>query len=94
MEARKLLDRSAECIRVRPGVPVDIEAHTDGRGTEEYNMALSLRQAQTVKKYLVKAGIEGERLRTLSYGEDRPVCSAATAACRAKNRRVELHFAD
>jgi len=92
--ARKLLERSAECMRARPGVAVAIEAHTDNRGTEEYNIALTLRQAQAVKKFLVNLGIAEDRLRVSSYGESRPVCSEQTAECRAKNRRVELHFAD
>ena len=67
-----------------------IEGHCDERGTSEYNVALGDRRAKAVRDYLALYGVAPERMSTVSYGKERPVCAAATDACRAENRRAEL----
>jgi len=67
-----------------------IEGHCDERGTEEYNRALGEKRAQSLREYLVRAGISPDRIRTLSFGEDRPAVLASNEAAWAKNRRGEF----
>ncbi|PYM51535.1 MAG: peptidoglycan-associated lipoprotein Pal [Candidatus Rokuibacteriota bacterium] len=86
----RLLDASAAWLRANPASLVLIEGHCDERGTDAYNMALGDRRAKATMDYLVSRGIQAERITTLSYGEERPVCREHTEACWAKNRRA--HF--
>ncbi len=89
--ARAVLDEVAsELLRV-PGAIVEVEGHTDSRGTEAYNQALSERRARAVIDYLTVKGIEKRRLVAKAHGERRPVASNDTARGRQLNRRVELH---
>ena len=67
-----------------------IEGHCDERGTNEYNLALGERRANAAQSYLVSLGVGQARLRTLSYGEERPVCTESTEGCWQRNRRA--HF--
>lgn len=90
-DAQESLKRSAACIGTRAG-KVRIEGHTDEKKTPEYSMALGQRQAAAVKRYLVSLGVAEDRLITISYGRERPLCTEHTEACRAKNRRAELRF--
>lgn len=69
---------------------IEIAGHTDSVGTEEYNMGLGTRRANSVYDYLVQQGIDASRLRVKSYGESKPVADNKTKAGRAQNRRVEL----
>jgi peptidoglycan-associated lipoprotein len=69
-------------------IPVTIEGHADERGTREYNLALGERRATAVKDYLVALGISPSRVRTLSYGEERPAVVGSSEAAWAKNRRA------
>ena len=69
---------------------VTIEGHCDSIGTVEYNLALGERRSNSVRDYLVSRGIAAGRLRTVSYGEERPVGDNSTAAGRAMNRRAHL----
>ena len=85
-----ILDRVAASLKEWPEVRVEVGGHTDDTGTEAYNQNLSERRAQAVRDYLVRKGIEPSRLTAKGYGESRPVTTNATAAGRAKNRRVEL----
>ena len=71
-------------------VKVEIAGHTDSVGTDEYNMGLSLRRAESVRNYLVDKGIPADRLTIRGYGESQPVADNATAEGRFQNRRVEL----
>ena len=64
-----------------------IEGHCDDRGTREYNLALGERRATAAKNYLVALGIDANRMQTISYGKERPVCTDATESCWAQNRR-------
>jgi peptidoglycan-associated lipoprotein len=65
-----------------------IEGHADERGTREYNLALGERRAQAVMDYLVALGVDAKRLKTISYGKERPVCTDAAEACWSENRRA------
>ncbi len=88
--AREILDRKAEWMRNHPNVRVVIEGHCDDRGTNEYNLALGEKRADTVKTYLLRIGIPGGRLTTVSYGEERPEVYGQDESSWAKNRRAEF----
>jgi len=89
-EAQDVLKRKAQWMRMNPDASVVIEGHCDERGTNEYNLALGDRRAESAKKFLVYLGIESSRLTTISYGEERPVDPGQTESAWAKNRRA--HF--
>lgn len=89
-DARATLEKNAEWIRGNPGVKIQIEGHCDERGTEEYNLALGERRANSVKNYLVSMGIGADRLYTISYGEELPADPGHNEEAWAKNRRA--HF--
>ena len=83
-----ILDASAAWLRANAGTLVLIEGHCDERGTDAYNLALGDRRAKAAMDYLVSRGIQADRITTLSYGKERPVCREHTEACWAKNRRA------
>ena len=85
--AQDNLTRKAGWLRANPDASVTIEGHCDERGTAEYNLALGDRRAESAKAFLVDLGIAPTRLTTISYGEERPVCTQHTEECWAKNRR-------
>jgi len=68
-----------------------VEGNCDEFGTDEYNHALGLKRAKTVKELLVSAGIDASKIDTVSYGESNPVCTVDKPACHAKNRRAEIN---
>ncbi len=70
-----------------PTVVLTIDGQADERGTREYYLALGARRAQAVKDYLVSLGVTGARLETISYGKERPGCSASSENCWSQNRR-------
>ncbi len=86
-KARQILAQKVDWLRSNPSVDVVIEGHCDERGTKEYNMALGQRRAQSIKNFLVNAGIDPDRLETISYGEERPVDPRHNEMAWAKNRR-------
>lgn len=94
--AMEILNSNLRMIKDNPGVRVQIEGHACAHGPEKYNMALSERRANAVKEYLVKAGIQEDRLTTIAYGETRPLCveeptpKNKNSQCMKSNRRV--HF--
>jgi K+-sensing histidine kinase KdpD len=71
-------------------VGIEIEGHCDDRGSNEYNLALGAKRAESVKRYLIDLGISPNRLSTISYGEELPMCKERNESCWAKNRRA--HF--
>lgn len=73
-----------------PDAKLSVEGHCDDRGTNEYNLALGDRRAKAVKDFLVSLGVASAKIDTLSYGEEKPFCTAETEECWAKNRRA--HF--
>ncbi|MBW2442021.1 MAG: peptidoglycan-associated lipoprotein Pal [Deltaproteobacteria bacterium] len=85
--AQDNLLRKAEWLRENSDVTVTIEGHCDARGTNEYNLALGDRRAESAKAFLVDLGIAASRITTISYGEERPVCTQQDEECWAKNRR-------
>jgi peptidoglycan-associated lipoprotein len=86
-EAQKVLKRKAEWLRNEPGESVIIEGHCDERGTNEYNLALGDRRAQSAKNFLIDLGIAESRLTTISYGEERPADPRHNREAWSKNRR-------
>jgi peptidoglycan-associated lipoprotein len=88
--AQDNLLRKAEWLRENPDATVTIEGHCDERGTNEYNLALGDRRAESAKAFLTDLGIDPLRLTTISYGEERPVDPRSDEEAWAKNRRA--HF--
>jgi peptidoglycan-associated lipoprotein len=86
-DARDALGKTAEFLRNYPQVKVNIEGHCDERGSTEYNLALGDRRASAVKQYLVSLGISADRMSTVSYGKEKPVCMEANEDCYQRNRR-------
>jgi peptidoglycan-associated lipoprotein len=85
--AQDTLMRHAAWLRENADATVTIEGHCDERGTNEYNLALGDRRADSAKAFLVDLGIASSRLTTISYGEERPLCMQQDEECWAKNRR-------
>lgn len=86
-DARATLDKQAAWMKSHGGVRVTIEGHCDERGTREYNLALGERRANSVKDYLVALGISPGRIKTISYGKERPVALGSNEAAWTQNRR-------
>uniref|UniRef100_Q3ARS4 Peptidoglycan-associated lipoprotein n=1 Tax=Chlorobium chlorochromatii (strain CaD3) TaxID=340177 RepID=Q3ARS4_CHLCH len=84
------LKRNANWIKAHPTSNIIIEGHCDERGTNEYNIALGERRANSAKDYMVTLGVDPARLTTVSYGEEKPVAIGSTEEAWAQNRRV--HF--
>ena len=89
-EARATLQRNADYLKRWPAAKITVEGHTDSRGTNEYNLALGDRRANAVKDYLVSRGIAADRLRTVSYGEERPKYDNSREETRRLNRRAAM----
>jgi peptidoglycan-associated lipoprotein len=89
-EARQRLAANARFFKDHPAFEALIEGHCDERGTPEYNLALGERRASSARGYLASLGVDGSRLRTITYGEERPVCTENEEACWSQNRRA--HF--
>ena len=89
-EARTILYRKAEFLKKYPHLSVIIEGHTDESGSRETNIAFGERRAGAVKSFLIREGIQRDRLIAVSYGKERPVDTGKSEKARAKNRRV--HF--
>jgi peptidoglycan-associated lipoprotein len=87
-QARATLDKQAQWLNTYNRYAFTIEGHADERGTREYNIALGARRAQTVREYLVSRGVSGQRMRTISYGKERPVAVCDDISCWSQNRRA------
>lgn len=85
-----LLDAVARLLRAHPTMVIEIGAHTDSRGGEEFNRTVTESVALQVRMALIARGIAASRLRAVGYGESRPIADNMTAAGRAANRRIEL----
>jgi peptidoglycan-associated lipoprotein len=85
---RSVLDGQVGWLRANPAFIAVIEGHADEQGTREYNLALGARRSNAVREYLVSQGIAGTRLRTLTYGKERPIAACSTESCYAQNRRA------
>ena len=89
-EGRDALSRNARFLKTAPSVMIVIEGHCDERGTSEYNLGLGERRADTVKTYLVSLGISASRIKTISYGEEKPFALGHNEEAWQQNRRA--HF--
>ena len=86
-DARKTLEKQAVWMKANPSVTVNVQGHADERGTREYNLALGERRANSVKDYLAALGVNPARMKTISYGKERPVASGSNEAAWGQNRR-------
>ena len=85
-EARTIIENQAVWLKRFPAVTVTIEGHTDERGTREYNLALAERRANSVRDYMIALGIDPNRVRTISYGKERPVDPVSNDEAWSRNR--------
>jgi peptidoglycan-associated lipoprotein len=94
-DGRATLQKDADAIKAIlsdfPSAVITMEGHCDERGSAEYNLGLGDRRATSAKEFLSQVGLPADRLKTISYGKERPGCTESNEACWAKNRRV--HFA-
>ena len=86
--AQTTLNRQAAFLNVNPTLVIVVEGHADERGTREYNLALGDRRATAVRDYLLAKGLNSARVRTVSYGKERPAVEGSTEAAWDKNRRA------
>ncbi|MEA2981594.1 MAG: peptidoglycan-associated lipoprotein [Alphaproteobacteria bacterium] len=86
--SRSTLDKQAQWLQQYANYSFTIEGHADERGTREYNIALGARRAQAVRDYLASRGIQPARMRTVSYGKERPVAVCNDISCWSQNRRA------
>ncbi len=89
-ESYNYLDKLVEDLKQKPQMEIEIAGHTDDIGSDEDNLILSQKRAETVYNYLISKGIEAERITAIGYGENQPIASNKTAEGRAKNRRIEI----
>ncbi|WP_182087104.1 peptidoglycan-associated lipoprotein Pal [Aureimonas sp. ME7] len=87
-DAQQTLSRQAQWLNQYRNYSITIEGHADERGTREYNLALGARRAAATRDYLVSQGVAGNRLRTISYGKERPVAVCDDISCWSQNRRA------
>lgn len=87
-QARATLDSQVQWLQRYSQYTFTLEGHADERGTREYNIALGARRAQTVREYMSSRGISPQRMRTISYGKERPVAVCDNISCWSQNRRV------
>jgi len=89
-EARSGLDNNADILKGSSTVRVQIEGHCDERGSIQYNLALGEKRAEAVKRYMIDRGVSGDRISTISFGEERPIDPASNERAWAKNRRANF----
>jgi peptidoglycan-associated lipoprotein len=87
-DGRQTLNRQAEWLKKYTNYPITIEGHCDERGTREYNLALGERRANAARQYLIAQGIPAARVKTISYGKERPDPVGSDEAAWARNRRA------
>lgn len=87
-DAKKILDNQVSWLKSDPKIKIIVEGHCDERGTREYNIALGEKRANAVKQYLSANGVESSRIKTISYGKERPAFVGASEEIWSKNRRA------
>ncbi|MGR3540747.1 MAG: peptidoglycan-associated lipoprotein Pal [Hasllibacter sp.] len=87
-EARGVLVRQARWLQQNPGYAVVIEGHADEQGTREYNLALGARRAAAAQEFLISQGVPAARMRTVTFGKERPIAVCSTESCYSQNRRA------
>jgi len=93
-EAQEILRSQARWLNQYPQYTITIEGHADERGTREYNLALGARRAMTVKAFLAQSGVSAGRMRTISYGKERPIATCDAPSCWTQNRRAQTALND
>lgn len=88
-EAQQTLTKQARWLGQYPQYTISIEGHADERGTREYNIALGARRAQSVRNFLSRSGVDARRVRTISFGKERPVAVCNDISCWSQNRRAQ-----
>lgn len=88
--SKQALARNAELLRGHASIAIEVEGHADERGTTDYNLALGEKRANAVRVFLLGAGVEGSRVRTVSFGEERPAVSGHSETAWSENRRAEF----
>ena len=91
-DARATLDAKLPLLNLNSGLKVRIAGHCDERGSDEYNIALGRRRAETAKKYLVDRGVDASRIETVSFGRERPAVTGESEDAWSKNRRDEFEI--
>lgn len=81
------IQADAQFLQQHPGIHVTIEGHCDERGSTEYNLALGTSRADAAKSALIQAGVAGDRIKTYSYGKEKPFCTESNESCWQQNRR-------
>ena len=87
-DAQATLDRQAQWLQKYPNYAITVEGHADERGTREYNLALGARRAASTRDYLASRGIPASRIKTISYGKEKPVAVCDDISCWSQNRRA------
>lgn len=88
-EATAILQKQSQWLQRYPNYTITVEGHADERGTREYNIALGARRATAVRNFLAQNGVNGSRIRTISYGKERPVAVCNDISCWSQNRRAQ-----
>lgn len=91
-DMRLNLDQVAQYLLENPRIRVQIEGHSDERGTPDYNIALSHKRSQSVKSYLLNLGVSSSRMQTMSYGEERPLDTGSNKEAWQQNRRAKFNI--
>jgi len=92
-DALAALAKNADLIKQAPGIIIQVAGHCDERGTQEYNLALGERRADAVRNHLIQLGVSGDRLVTISFGEEMPALPGHDESAWSKNRRCEFNKA-
>jgi peptidoglycan-associated lipoprotein len=87
---QSIIQTDAQFLQQHPNIRITIEGHCDERGSTEYNLALGTNRADSVKNALIQAGVSGDRIKTFSYGKEKPFCTESNESCWQQNRRA--HF--
>ncbi len=90
VEVRGSLEAMAQWLRANPGTRIVVEGHCDERGSDEYNLALGLRRANSVRRFLVNYGVPASRIEVRSFGEERPLVQGSDESAWSQNRRAEF----
>jgi len=93
-QSRRTLRQNASYLKSNLGTIIEIQGHADERGTNNYNIALGERRAQSTKMYLVQQGISARRIHTISYGEEKPLCFDSNDSCWFNNRRAHFRVSE
>lgn len=90
--SKTALSKNAELMQRNSGIVIEVQGHADERGTTDYNLALGQRRAAAVNRYLTTVGVAQSRIRTISFGEERPLADGSSESVWAKNRRAEFRI--